>query len=237
MKRSENKGRDVAKIRVSRQGRAWESSSVAFLMWRFQLAVWNKESAYQEIHMSGSPSRLKEVTLRLIRYCGFALDGMVPFLTSLMIALIIIQGNGMRLFVDSAALLVGTTLAVGCAIHSMMKLRVFKPLRAVVSQRFASWPPALGFSVIFFLVVTAILAEVVALRGFMAPANSWPLVTFGFLHGIMSRVMRGMERRSNRRGEEGSISNDLLPPAWIRYDPPDSQAERLISASHEAVGK
>lgn len=182
-------------------------------------------------------TRLKEAMLRIVRHVRAEMDRLMPFhFTSVLIGWLIAQNNGLRLITHSAVLVVGTALFVRCAIYLVAKPRVCKPLRDVISSRFASWPPALGFSVMLFLGGLAILAGVMALSGFVTPADSWMLVTFGFLYGVTITVMQGMGRGATGRTEE-SMSDDLQAPVWIRYNPLDAHGKHLISASDEAGGK
>ena len=190
---------------------------------RFRLAAWDNESESREIRMPGHLIRLKKLIPRVVRHCRAETDRLMPLhFTSVLIGWLLAQSNGVRFFAHSAALMIGTALLVRCAVHLVAKPRVCEPLRNAISSRFASWPPVLGFSVMLFLAVPAVVAEVMALRGFMTPADSWPFVTFGFLYGIMSVLMRSMDRRFEKRRED-SVSNDTQAPSWVRYDPSGAQ--------------
>lgn len=203
---------------------------------RFLLAVRGWESEFQAISMTRYLTRLKDAILHIVRYVLTAVDRVIPFyFMSVLIGCVIAQSNEMGLFAQAMALMVGTALLVRCVIYLVTKPRVCKPLRDFISWRFASWPPVLGFMVLLSLVITTILVEVIILRSFVSPADSWLVVTAGFFYGVVATVVTAKDRRLVPRGE-ASVSNDLQSPTWIKYDPPSAQ-RGFISASGETVGK
>jgi hypothetical protein len=182
------------------------------------LAAWNKGAGFHEIHMPGCLPKLNEAMSRIIRHCCSALGRVVPYLTYLSIALTCINRYGLRIAGCSAALVIGNMLLVRCCIHSIAKPRFSQPARDVLSRLFVRFSPGLGFSLLVFLSVIAILAEVMLVRDFVSPANSWVFITLGFLYGIMGPVMAGLDRRS-KRGGQCDVPMDLEPMVWVRYDP------------------
>ncbi|GAA5122383.1 hypothetical protein GCM10023212_18900 [Luteolibacter yonseiensis] len=73
--------------------------------------------------------------------------------------------------------------------------------------------------------MAAMITEVILLRSFIPPADSWNFVLLGFLFGIMDSVMGRMREKSDAR-QETRVPEDLEAPAWIRYSPSPAQAFR-----------
>jgi hypothetical protein len=120
----------------------------------------------------------------------------------ILVLILLLNPAGGQLLFKMAVLLVGTAVPIQLAIYSVLGLRLFRPLRELISSLFAWLPLTLGFSLLIFLGVVAIVAEVVLLRDFVHPSDSWTMITLGFLVGIMVPVFRSLKQRRSRREQD-----------------------------------
>lgn len=172
------------------------------------------------------PSRLiplKEAARRIVRCVRAGIGQVIPFhFSSVLVGWLIAQANGLELLAYSVGLMIGTALLARGGIYLALKSPFCKPLRNAISLRFRSWPPVLVLFVILFLVAFAISVEVSMLRNIVSPTQSSTFVALGFLYGVTSSLMSGLDRRRENRRDD-SFSGDLQAPTWIRYDPMSAQ--------------
>lgn len=107
-----------------------------------------------------------------------------------------------------AILFFGTALPVQIAIYSVTRMRALRPLKAALIAGFDRLSEPLGFSVLVVIGVMMIACEAFLLRAFVAPSDSWVMITLGLLWAIMGSVFRNREGGWSNRGR--AVSQNRL---------------------------
>ena len=101
--------------------------------------------------------------------------------------------------IETVILVAGTAIPLQLTIYAVWKLAAFRPVRDIIARMFYRLPLRVGFSLLVLLCVSAIFTVVMIVRDFIVPADSWALVTAGFLLGVMGPVLNSTKRQKRQR--------------------------------------